>query len=143
MADSLLIEQLQLMKTDPLTGIWAQNILEYLGRGTTDEPFIFPAKLTLIPPPVIPEVSFDGYGFMIYPVPARNYVIFDYFSPAGFSNGLLSIIAMNGQVIRSIPVKAAYGQQLIDVSILEPGVYLFRLTDGAFEAGIRKVVISR
>lgn len=142
-ADSLLIEQLQLMKTDPLTGIWAQNILEYLGRGTTDEPFIFPAKLTLIPPPVIPEVSFDGYGFMIYPVPARNYVIFDYFSPSGFSNGLLSIIAMNGQVIRSIPVKAAYGQQLIDVSILEPGVYLFRLTDGAFEAGIRKVVISK
>lgn len=142
-AGSTLVEQLQLMRADPLTGIWAKNILEYYGYGATDEPFIFPADFTFIPPPVIPEVSYEGYGFMIYPVPARNYVIFDYFSPSGFSNGQLSILAMNGQLIRSMPVKDAYGQKLIDVSGLEPGVYLFRLTDGAFEAGIRKVVISK
>lgn len=142
-ADSVLIEQLHQMKADPHTGIWAKNILTFLNNGATDEPFIFPGNFTFVPPPVIPEVSFDGYGFMIYPIPARNYVIFDYFSPAGFSRGELKIVAMNGQEIRSVPVNGAYGQQLIDISSLQPGVYLFRLTDGAIDVGIRKVVISR
>ncbi len=135
--------QLYQLKQLPEAAIYANNILDFYRAGNYREPYIFPGSPQAIQPPVIPPVFYSGTGFAIYPVPAGNYVILDYYSENGLSDGLLRINSMTGQIVKEIRITEPYGQQLIDVSHLDSGSYIFIMTTGSFKIGEQKVVIMR
>jgi hypothetical protein len=118
-------------------------VLNFYGLGNYREPYIFPGAPQTIQPPLIPPVVFTGAGFKIYPVPAGNYVILDYYSEEGLSNGMLRINNMSGQLVKEIRISEPYGHQLIDVSRLDSGSYIFIMTNGSSKIGEQKVVIIR
>ncbi len=137
------IVQIEQLSQKPNTSIYAANVLNFYGLGNYREPYIFPGTPQTIQPPVIPPVVFTGAGFKIYPVPAGNYVILDYYSEEGLSKGMLRINNMAGQLVKEIRITEPYGQQLIDVSRLDSGSYIFIMANGSTKIGEQKVVIIR
>lgn len=145
---ALTLNESQIVQLDQLnqkhnTSIYAANMLNFYGLGNYREPYIFPGTPQTIQPPLIPPVVFTGAGFKIYPVPAGNYVILDYYSEEGLSNGMLRINNMSGQLVKEIRISEPYGHQLIDVSRLDSGSYIFIMTNGSSKIGEQKVVIIR
>jgi photosystem II stability/assembly factor-like uncharacterized protein len=137
------IGQLDQLNQKHNTSIYAANVLNFYRLGNYREPYIFPGAPQTIQPPLIPPVVFTGAGFKIYPVPAGNYVILDYYSEEGLSNGMLRINNMSGQLVKEIRISEPYGHQLIDVSRLDSGSYIFIMTNGSSKIGEQKVVIIR
>jgi len=130
-------------KQNAETGIYANSILNFYFPGEYSEPYLFPGIPGVIQPPVIPPVVFSGSGFDVFPVPAKDYVILDYYSEYGLVNGKLQIRTMTGQLLREISIGKSYGQELIDVSSLSAGNYLFILAHDSGTIGEKKVVIAR
>jgi hypothetical protein len=56
---------------------------------------------------------------------------------------MLQIHTISGQLSGEFKLANSYGQQIIDVSQLTSGTYLFVLKDGPRIIGEQKVVISR
>lgn len=127
----------------PETEIFAINALEFFKLLTYNHPYIFPGSYQAVQPPAIPPVAFSGNGFTVYPVPARDYVVVDYYSEAGLTNGLLQIHNISGQLSGEFKLTNSYGQQIIDISQLSAGTYLFVLKDGFRKISEQKVIISR
>jgi len=138
-----LTDTLIYMFTQPDTKIYATNMLSALGLQNYSEPYIFPDKPENLVAPAIPPVTFEGSGFSVYPVPAKSYLIVDYFSETGFSNAFIRINDANGRLVRQISIKEPYGQQHIDVSLIQSGTYLFSLVANNEIIGTKKVIISR
>ncbi len=124
-------------------GIFALSALNYYNQSDYSEPYIFPGDPGTISPPVIPPVVFSGAGFTIFPVPAKEYVILDYFSEYGLINGKLQISNISGQLIREMAIEKSYGQQIVDVSQLDAGTYLFILQHDGGKIGEQKIIIVR
>ncbi|MHC1775451.1 MAG: T9SS type A sorting domain-containing protein [Lentimicrobium sp.] len=127
----------------PETSVFANNILNYYGHIYYNEPYFFPGAPLTVQSPVIPPVVFSGAGFEVYPVPAASYVILDYYSEQEMTDGLVKINNMSGQLVKEIRLTASYGQQMIDVSGLETGSYIFIMSNGSATIGERKVIIAR
>ncbi|MFH1120132.1 MAG: T9SS type A sorting domain-containing protein [Bacteroidota bacterium] len=139
-AESDLLSQL---KPGAETGIYAYSTLNYYNQGGYSEPYIFPGVPGVIKPPVVPPVQFSGAGFGVFPVPAKDYVILDYFSEYGLINGKLRITSVSGQIVRELIIDKSYGQQIIDISQLDAGTYLFMLMHDGGKIGEQKVIIVR
>ncbi|KAF0196665.1 MAG: glycosyl hydrolase [Bacteroidetes bacterium] len=124
-------------------GIYAKSALNHYNQGNYSEPYIFPNVPGTITPPVVPPVIFSGADFTVFPVPAKEYVILNYFSEYGLINGKLQISTISGQLIREVNIEESYGQQIFDVSQLDSGTYLFILIHNGGKIGEQKVIIVR
>ena len=81
------------------------------------------------------DVRDETPNFLVYPNPARNFLVIEY-EPAKESSGCLQ--NMNGQTVSEIRLDPG-GSTTIDVSHLPPGIYLLRLT--GYPSFSAKVVI--
>ncbi len=136
-------ESLYYLMQFPETEVFAINALEFYSSLTYNHPYLFPGSYQAAQPPSIPPVVFSGDGFTVYPVPARDFVVIDYYSESDLTDGMLKIHSISGQLSGEFKLANSYGQQIIDVSQLTSGTYLFVLKDGPRIIGEQKVVISR
>lgn len=84
-----------------------------------------------------------GNGFRIFPVPAGDFVILDYFTERNFRECQLRIYTSSGSLAMEIKLTEPYSQMLINTSKLRSGLYLFKLVTDDETIASRKVVISR
>lgn len=145
-SDTLTLPEYQLIQElleNEATFIYVQNILRHYNKTNYIEPYILPGEAPIAPIFEIPEINITGSGFKIYPQPASSYIILDYYYESGIESGELQLTNLTGQIIARIPVKSPYGQELLDVSTLLPGLYIARLVSNNTILERQKVMIIR
>lgn len=145
-SDSLTQEQLNILTwllDNYPTSIYANNLLKKYGYSDYSEPYILPSGNPPSPFFEMPVVDIKGSSLRIYPQPANDYFIVDYFFETGFEQGELEITNLMGQKIASYPVKTPYGQKLIEVNEYLPGVYLVRLISNNSVITFKKIMIMK
>ncbi len=133
---------LELLDREP-TFIYAVNILRHYNKSDYTEPYILPGNPRT---PVIfdiPEINIKGSQFKLYPQPASEYLIVDYYYEAGFTKGELELTNLTGQIIARFPLKSSYGQHVFDTKSLLPGLYIMRLVSDNSVLERQKVLIIR
>lgn len=143
-ADSLTLVQLNSITKlldNNATFIFAQNLLRRYGYSDYSEPYILPTGTPASPVFELPEVNIKGSSLRIYPQPAYDYFIVDYYYETGFESGQLEITNLTGQQIASYPIKSPYGQKFIDVNEYLPGIYLVRLISNNTVIDYKKIMI--
>ena len=138
-ADSLMMINLTKEKS---RGVSARNMLIYKDMISYREPYILPGPMIPDTVPALPPVVFTETGFSIMPVPAREYVIADYFTDKAFSSAVITIHSVTGKFIRNIPLDGPYGRKLISIHDLKPGVYIFSYSVNNEQINKQKVLVS-
>ncbi len=137
--DSLTMFQL----LDGSAGMYALNMLRFFGMVEYNEPYILPGEPVADTIPGLPPVVINGNGFRIFPVPAGDFVILDYFTERNFRECLLRIYTSSGNLAMEVKLTEPYSQMLINTSGLRSGLYLFKLVTDNETIASRKVVITR
>jgi hypothetical protein len=78
----------------------------------------------------------DAFGPRISaePIPAKNWIAFNYELSSDQSNGILRITDISGRIVTEFSVKGRKGQHIWDVRQVKPGMYNYIL----MEAGLIK-----
>lgn len=79
------------------------------------------------------EIANNKQDWRLYPNPSANEVTIDY---NGDNQTNYSVTDMAGRVMMAGELKQ---DKTIDISMLKPGVYFFRLSEGAQTIGIQKL----
>lgn len=137
------ILKLQALLKNDATFIYAENILQKYNVNEYIEPYIIPGKPPLGTIIDIPDIDISGSSFKIYPLPASDYIMLDYFYDDGFEQGDIEVINLTGQIVKHIPINSAIGQQIIDVRSLIPGMYIVRVRSEKQVLDYQKVMIIR
>jgi hypothetical protein len=124
-------------------GIHALNMLRFFGMVDYNEPYILPGEPVADTIPGLPAVVIKGNGFRIFPVPAGDFVVLDYFTERNFRKCQLRIYTSTGSLAMEINLREPYSQILINTSGLRSGLYLFKLLADDETIASQKVVIAR
>lgn len=137
------IQMLEPLLDDSLTFMYAQNILAHFNNTAYSEPYILPGTIKATVPFEVPEINITGSGFRVYPQPSSNFVIVDYCFEEGITNGKLEITNITGQRILETSIEASYGQQVMDVNNLFPGLYIIAIKSNNTILDRQKMLIVR
>lgn len=140
MADSARIYEMT--EYFPLS-VYARNMLIYNQMKIYLEPYILPGIAVSDTIPALPPVIFTTTGFSVFPVPASDFVLIDYFTEQDVSGATLSIISTNGSLVKEIELSGAFGRKVLSVHDLKQGIYLFTLKLSNSTLLKQKVIISR
>ena len=87
---------------------------------------------------VLFKVGKKGLALRIYPLPATNEVTLEH--DIATSSSVISIMSIEGRLIRSMKPAAGQAQSTIDVSTMKPGVYVIKYTTDNQEATSIKLI---
>lgn len=137
------LQSLNKLKQSSETSIFADNLLSEYHLSTYKPPYIFPGTPEMLQPPFTLPVIISGAGFRIFPVPASDYVVIDYYSESKSHSLTLNINTLQGSNILKVALTPPYGQKIMDVSNLSPGTYIFSMSQDNYVTGNQKVIIAR
>jgi hypothetical protein len=107
------------------------------------EPYILPGITVSDTIPALPPVVFSNTGFSVFPVPASDFVLIDYFTEQDITGATLSVFSSNGSLLKEIELTGAFGRELMSVHDLKQGIYLFTLKLSNSTLLKQKVIVSR
>ncbi|MCR5646636.1 MAG: right-handed parallel beta-helix repeat-containing protein [Bacteroidales bacterium] len=114
----------------------AEGILDVLGKDSyTDCPILSSTRSSKGTTSSIKnQVDKNNLGLqlVITPNPATNWISLDYQLPQGYSDCNLVITSTTGIVVSNILLKGNIGNKIIDISNIEPGVYILKIYCGTF-----------
>jgi len=87
---------------------------------------------------VLFKVGKKGLALKIYPMPATNEVTLEH--DIATSSSFISIMSIEGRLIRSIKPAAGQAQSTINVSAMKPGVYVIKYTSEDQESASIKLI---
>jgi hypothetical protein len=123
--------------------VYARNILISNLMKTYLEPYILPGITVSDTIPALPPVVFSNTGFSVFPVPASDFVLIDYFTEQDITGATLSVFSSNGSLLKEIELTGAFGRELMSVHDLKQGIYLFTLKLSNSTLLKQKVIVSR
>lgn len=85
----------------------------------------------------------DGFMIKLRPMPANSMVSVDYKLPEGQSNATLTIINPIGIKVVEIKLETAQNSITLDVSRLNPGIYLLKVDMGDGKEYTEKIIVER
>jgi hypothetical protein len=85
----------------------------------------------------VPDVAIESGDFRIYPNPASNMLMVN-----GFPENQEAVVSVYDLTGRRLILKACYPDEQVDISFLDPGIYLIALRSGGRSA-VKKLIISR
>lgn len=144
--DTLTDEQINLLNSfssDPVGSIFISNIKNHFNIGSYNEPYILPTTAPDLPSYSFPSKNIEGSGFRMYPQPASDYLIIDYYYESGFLKGTLEFTNSSGQVVKKVSITGNVGQEFLNISDWIPGLYLVRLISENEVIENRKLLIIR
>jgi hypothetical protein len=131
--------------SEGLMKVYARNLL-YGIQGATDysEPYQMPQsglKDTRIR--WVKGSSNTSNSLKLYPNPARNYVIAEYFLKEHSTNCVLTFYNNTGVVFKELPVSVTHGYARFMVDDLPSGLYLCKLVCGLETLDAVKLIITK
>ena len=90
----------------------------------------------------VDEKSFD-HTSRLFPNPSSGKVKIDFNVPANEPNLVLSIYTIDGKLINQLNVSSKLTPLQLDVSTLNPGVYLYRIHNDSFSTTTSKFIVKR
>lgn len=139
-ADSLLLE---LMSQGDCRDAGAGNLLDYLSGSPVFEVYLFPGQSVEDTLPQMPVVNIEGRGLRVYPVPASDFVIIDYFAADAGAGCTLQVLSPDGRLCMELSMEHPWNQMLVNTSKLSAGVYMFVLQVNGKSTARQKVIIAR
>lgn len=123
--------------------VYARNMQVHNQMNQYYEPYILPGLSVADTIPALPPVVFSNTGFRVFPVPASDFVLIDYFTEQDVSGAVLSVFSSNGSLVKEIELSGAFGRELMYVHDLKQGIYLFTLKLSNSTLLKQKVIIAR
>lgn len=145
-ADTLSEENKEIAQSllyDDNTFMHAQSLINYYSPGSYYEPYMFPYYIPKMPSFKIPPIVLSDSDLKLYPQPASDYIILEYCFKNGIDGGILEIINTSGQVVYQNPIVSKVKQEVIDVSMMIPGLYFVIVRNSAEIISQAKLVIVR
>ncbi len=137
--DSLAIVQL----LNGPAAMMALNMLRRFGLTAYTEPYILPGNPVADTIPAMPPVIVEGSGMRVFPVPAGDFAVVEYFSDHTSGSHKIIIYSSTGSRVREIALAETFGQILINTADLRAGLYLFNLVMNNKTVARQKVIIYR
>ncbi|HIN40563.1 MAG TPA: T9SS type A sorting domain-containing protein [Flavobacteriales bacterium] len=78
-----------------------------------------------------------------YPNPSKSIFTINYKLPVNQNNGEIIITTLNGEILSKTKIKSNAGEQLIDISGLPSGVYLYSINSSKLNGRANKLILTK